>query len=307
MRHAYLIIAHTDWEQLKLLVRCLDSENADIYIHIDARSKNVPLEELKAAAAISDVNIYSEYKTCWGSYGIVEAELFLLRMSHAGHYDYYHLLSGADLPIKPMEEIDGFFMSRAGYEFVHFEAEERLNNDPELRARIRWYHFFQSHRSRFKLRFFNGFFTLLARASFFVQLLARVDRTKKHPETEIKYGSMWVSITDSLAEYLLSSQSLIEELFKYTKCADEFFVQTMVYNSEFKDRLYKRDFEGGVMANMRLIDWERGGGTHPYIWKDSDWDEISRSNCLFARKFSLEIYPGITEKVCGVNGVEIRG
>ena len=38
MRHAFLIIAHNNWEQFKKLVQLLDAENHDIYIHIDKKS-----------------------------------------------------------------------------------------------------------------------------------------------------------------------------------------------------------------------------------------------------------------------------
>ena len=37
MKHAYLIIAHNDFEILKKLVSLLDNEHNDIYIHFDAK------------------------------------------------------------------------------------------------------------------------------------------------------------------------------------------------------------------------------------------------------------------------------
>ena len=47
MKHAFLIEAHNNWEQLKILIGMLDSSQHDIYVHIDLRSKNVPLTELE--------------------------------------------------------------------------------------------------------------------------------------------------------------------------------------------------------------------------------------------------------------------
>ena len=43
-KHAFLIIAHTDWSLLKTLVSLLDYELNDIYIHIDAKvpAKAIP-------------------------------------------------------------------------------------------------------------------------------------------------------------------------------------------------------------------------------------------------------------------------
>lgn len=37
-KHAYLIMAHTNWEQLQKLVALIDDKRNDIYIHIDNKS-----------------------------------------------------------------------------------------------------------------------------------------------------------------------------------------------------------------------------------------------------------------------------
>ena len=35
VKNAYMIMAHNNWKQLKILIRLLDDENNDFYIHID--------------------------------------------------------------------------------------------------------------------------------------------------------------------------------------------------------------------------------------------------------------------------------
>ena len=47
-KHAYLIIAHTQPELLKILLKMLDDERNDIYLHIDSKAKDYPLEEVAA-------------------------------------------------------------------------------------------------------------------------------------------------------------------------------------------------------------------------------------------------------------------
>ena len=37
--HAYLIIAHDQFDLLESLLKCIDDERNDIYIHIDSHSK----------------------------------------------------------------------------------------------------------------------------------------------------------------------------------------------------------------------------------------------------------------------------
>lgn len=71
------------------------------------------------------------------------------------------------------------------------------------------------------------------------------------------------------------------------------FVQTLLWNSPFKDRIYstKDEFEGC----MRLIDWNRGD---PWIWKDEDLETLIKSDRMFARKFSSKVDRKIIDHLC---------
>lgn len=290
MRHAYLIIAHANWDQLRILLRLLDSEFSDIFIHIDKKANNVPLDEIKNTAKKSNVKIIREYRVYWGSYELVLTELSLFEAAYKKHYDYYHLLSGADLPIKSQQEIYRFFEQNNGLEFVHYDCDERLFSDHEIGRRTRLYHFLQNYRRRYNVKILNSLFTLLERMLLVIQLILRIDRTKKYQNFEVRYGSQWVSITDDLVGYILTKKELINNVFKYTNCADELFIQSLVYNSPFRKRLYNQKFDDDIRGNMRLIDMKfRGKNGNPYTWRSSDKDEIIKSDCLFARKFDLSV------------------
>ena len=297
MKHAFLIIAHKKWDQLKILIQMLDHPENDIYIHVDAKVKSFPEMELLTAAVQSRVQIYSRYKVYWGSYELVQTEIHLFREASKVHHDYYHLLSGMDLPIKKQEDIHHFFQQHKGFEFVHFNTDERLRTDHEIQRRTRLYHYLQNYRRRYKSQSLNGFFTFLERISLVVQLIFGIDRMKKHPDLKIRYGSQWVSITEELVSYILTQEKLIEDVFRKTNCADELFIQTIVYNSVFKGKLYDRGFGNDIHANMRLIDMQRGTNGNPYIWKRNNWDEIVSSGCLFARKFDSDVDIEIIEKI----------
>lgn len=298
MKHAYLIIAHSGWAQLENLIGFLDSEFSDIYIHIDKKAIDVPLEALISAAKISNVYVWQKYKVYWGSFELVEAELFLFDKAHKGHYDYYHLLSGADLPIKSQQEIYEFFEKNAGYEFVHFDKEERLESDRELVRRTQLYHFLQNYRRRYNVSALNSMFTFMERILLVVQIVFRVNRMKQYPTFKIRYGSQWVSITDDLVAYILEKQSLIEHVFRWTNCADELFIQSLIHNSNFQKRLYRSNYDDSIYGNMRLIDMKsRGANGNPYTWRLSDEQEILESRCLFARKFDGKIDKDIIDVV----------
>lgn len=50
MKHAYLIMAHNEWDMLNKLIQALDYPNNDIYLHIDKK------------ADLKKVNIYKKNK-----------------------------------------------------------------------------------------------------------------------------------------------------------------------------------------------------------------------------------------------------
>lgn len=290
LRHAYLIIAHSNWEQLKVLLEMLDESNNALYIHIDAKAKQVPIMELQKTVKKAFIQIFQEYKVYWGSFELVQTELFLFKQAYPKHYDYYHLLSGTDLPIKSQKEIDDFFSKNKGCEFVQYDTDERLRSDNEIIRRTRYYHYLQNYRRRYKIKLLNESFTFLERVSLVIQMVLRIDRLKKHSGFPIKYGSQWVSITDDLVKHIIQNEQLITDVFHCTNCADELFIQTLVFNSEFKERLYDKNYDDSVCGNMRLIDLKtRGQNGNPYTWRVEDLQEIQSSKCLFARKFDLSI------------------
>ena len=122
-KHAYLIIAHNNFNQLKKLIELLDYEENDIYIHLDKKSK-LNVEELKKYVKKSKLIFTKRIKVSWGGFSLVQSELILLKASVKENYMYYHLISGADLPIKSMKEIHEFFEENEGKQFIHFRRED---------------------------------------------------------------------------------------------------------------------------------------------------------------------------------------
>lgn len=293
MRHAFLIIAHNNWNQLKKLIRLLDAGNHDIYIHMDKKSKDFNKEEFLNIAGKSKLYIFQEHEVFWGGFSQVQVETFLFEKAHALKYDYYHLISGADLPLKGNKEIDAFFEQHKGTEFILYD-ENKLKNDPEITRRAKYYHFLQNYRRRYKQKWKNEFFTFLERVSLVAQIVLRVNRVKKLDWT-IKYGSNWVSITDELVTEILKQKDKIQRVFSCTNCADELFVQTIAYNCGFKDKIHvpKR----GVAENVRFIDWSRGNNGNPYTFRKQDEELLMKNGNLFARKFSETVDPDIIQSI----------
>jgi hypothetical protein len=94
-------------------------------------------------------------------------------------------------------------------------------------------------------------------------------------------GSNWVSVTNSFVEYLIENKNELLELFKYAKSPDEYYKQTLAYNSTFNQNVFSKKDDSD--SCLREIDWKRGC---PYVWKNNDFDFLIKSEKLFARKFS---------------------
>lgn len=287
-KHAYLIIAHGQIELLKTLIKCLDYQYNDIYIHLDKKWNNVDFDVLYGIAKKSKIYILeNRIDVRWGTYSLIECELSLLKASCPKHYQYYHLMSGVDLPLKTQTEIHKYFNDRIGTEFVHFDAPKC---DKKTYTRISKYHFFINRSRNILLKLI---YILL------VALQFGVDRGKKYNLTFQK-GAQWFSITDKLAQYVLSQEAQIQKIFKYSYCADELFLQTIVANSSFLSKVAPNNFCDNYETIQYCIDWKRGT---PYTFRTSDYQELMDSNMCFARKFDinvdLEIIHKIKEHVLG--------
>ena len=105
-------------------------------------------------------------------------------------------------------------------------------------------------------------------------------------------GSNWVSITHKLVLFILDNQDKIKQWFHATLCCDEFFIQTLVWNSVFKKDVFS--LEDDYNACVRLIDWKRG---NPYVWRISDYEELVNAPHLFARKFDETVDCEIIDKI----------
>ncbi len=287
MKHAYLIMAHTDFNLLETLISMLDDPRNDIFIHID---KKVSINNLSFSTKYSNINILkNRIPVYWGHYSQIAAEMLLFETAYNKQiYYYYHLLSGADLPIKTQQHIHNFFNQNIGKEFVGFWN----NCDSEANYRVSYYHPFMEYE-----RNHNDYIQIILSKirKLGIQFQYKLNLQRKNKDIYWKKGPNWVSVTNEFCGYLLSKKEWIKERFKYTQNADEVFLQSLIWNSPFKNNLYDvADVDNGC---MREIDWKRGSATSPYIWRNKDFEYLMQSDKLFARKFSTTVDDEIINRI----------
>lgn len=273
MKHAYLILAHNNFYTLKVLLKLLDNENNDIYIHIDKKTRNVPKEEILSVVQKSNLHWVTPIKTYWGHSSLVNAELKLIKTAILnGEYEYLHLISGVDLPLKKQSEIHKFFEDNKGKEFVGFS---NLKNNYE--DRVKYYYWLQKYEKNSKI------IAKLQEILTKFQKILKVNRLK-NSNINIQKGCQWVSITGDFAKYIIKQEKWIQKFFANTNCSDELLMQTILINSPFAKNIYNKNDE--YKSCLREIDWERGS---PYVWKKEDKDILLSSNNIFARKFDENV------------------
>ena len=292
-KHAYLIIAHNNFEQLAMLLETLDFPYNDIFIHIDQKSVFDPAP-LIAAVKHSRIFFTERVVVNWGGYSQIVATLLALEeaVKH-GPYARYHLLTGVDFPLRSQAFIHEYFDSVPDLEFISGAYPMPLERRP-FWERVRYYFPFQEFFPRT-----SSLGRALRRFLVIVQKALHIDRTR-NTDGKFGVGSPYFSITDRFARHVLTRKKAIHYHFSRGLCVDEMFLQWVylhwndpnpLYASNKKDHPYIEECYFDV---CRAIDWTRGT---PYTYKDEDFEMLMESGCLFARKFDYKTSPELVKRI----------
>lgn len=280
-KHAYLIIAHKNIEQLQMLVDAIDFQSNDIYIMIDKKSNIV---NSMIDTKFSNVYFTDRIDIWWGTDSQIEAEMILFKDAYYNkiNYDYYHLISGQDYPLASQEEIHNFFDSNPNKEFFTFSG---MIDQSDLSVRLHKYLFSKSFRSN------NLFIRLIHKIQInLYKLLYKTNSSKK----KIYFGSNWCSVDNEFVKYLVDNEKIIKNRFYNGFLADEVYKhQLLMENDYFKNKLYYSNFVHDLpdefQGNLRYINWWDGS---PYVWKNDDIDVLTKAKNqghFFSRKFDIEL------------------
>lgn len=269
MKFAYMIMAHNNLNQLCRLLKLLDDQENDIYLHIDKKSVGMDTTKIDGIVKHACIHIYRKYNVRWGGSTQVKCQMFLLSEATKTPHEYYHLISGQDLPIKSNMEIQEFFTKNKGKEFVHFESDGFCQKE--------------------NCRYYN-----IGRGKLAAYLIAI--QKKLNVQRKLYCGANWYSITSELATDFCAHKGQLIKMVRWTKCSDEYILQTFIRRVTTKKyQFYKTTLEpddyGGT---ARLIDWKRG---EPYVWREIDFQEIAKSDRMYARKFDERIDDKIIEMI----------
>ena len=305
MRHAFCIMAYNDYNQLAKMIELLDSEKSDFYIHINALADMPSMERFYNIVKKSNIYFTKRIPIIRGQDGVLRAKLQLFEEeTEKGKYDYYHILSGQDFPIKSFEELDCFLEENVlsndskGMRTNYIDA--RMMPDRKGLERVTHFNFLIPY-WRHPNKLVRGAVRGINLISHLIQRLFRVNRLHLRAE-DIYYGAFCYSVTDEFVTALLENKKwILEHYTKHSFAPDEEAVQTFFANSEFRDTTYKSQM--GMMddrtphVNLRLADYVRGNGASPYVFRHADKEELLNSSDFFARKFTESIDTEIVDEL----------
>lgn len=280
IKHAYLIIAHHEFRILQMLLHSIDDVRNDIYIHFDKKLKDYPEFVVKYAGCYI---LENRVDVRWGHVSQIKAEYTLFEAaSKRQKYQYYHLISGVHFPLKSQDYIHHFFSQLQNCEVMSYMP----TSSGEIDLKMQRYNLFMKN-YKCKCAFYSSLNQLLWRIGIRIQKILCINRNVRH---SFYKASNWVSITNECVRYLLSIKEYVLIKYRYSLCGDEFFIPSELENSLIKwnilytDKLLKCDFKEGA---------------NPCIYRLDDYEDLMKSDCLFARKFGSEDV--INKILCYIN------
>ena len=273
---AYLILAHHQPLHLAKLVNALQDDDAAFFIHIDAKVDEAPFR--KALGARSNiVFIHNRRPVQWGGFSVVNATLKVLHEAwkFPRRLQRFCLLSGSDFPIKPGAHIAREFESAKQFIRVDRSVGPTVTNMHTDNIRFYW---------------------LMDEWGPLSHRLGGRLRRRPYDKIELYQGSAWWALTRDCVDYILdflSTHRDYRSFFKYTRCPDEIFFQSILKASPFASEI-SHDFENASNLDdfflhnehgCHYIDWNAQAERLPKVLDLGDLDKLLHSDALFARKF----------------------
>lgn len=288
----YLILAHKDPEQLRILCDALQGPYSRIYIHLD---KNVSIDPF---LFLGNTNIqFVQDRVCvyrWW-FSMVQATLnsFQEILPHVHDDDHVVIMSGQDFPIKSQSHIYTFLQQSAWKSYIEYKIQP--NDERDITHRVTQYYFHDlvipSSINRLCEKIIWLFINIPPlRNQLFGYIWQRIVNffLPRRKYLLKNYNLYWWSqrqiLSWSAIQYILNfclsdEGKKFVQAFRNTAGPDELFFQTLLLNSSHKEHI--------VNLTLRYMDWKTGK-TLPKIFTMDDYTLIKNSDLLFARKFALE-------------------
>lgn len=278
MKIAYIISAYKYPEQLTRLIRRLNASATSFCVHIDKRADDsIYHNVVDQLGDLPNIYFLKRHPCRWGDFGHVEATIKGIETLCVKGipFDYAILLTGQDYPIKSNDFIREFLSANKTRSFLCYfplPSDAWQNGGMD---RIESWHF----------RVFKRHFVFPSQRSFPIK--------RKFPSGFVPFGgSSYWCLTRQCVEYIyefLQSHWQFVNFFRRVDVPDEIFFQTILMNSPLRSSIVNDD--------LRYIDWKDANSGSPGILCAGDFEKISRSSKLFARKFDITVDADVLDMI----------
>lgn len=307
MRIAYIISAYKDPQQLRRLIDALD-QDADFYIHID---KRIDIEPFKKVFIARDNVFFSatRFFINWGGYAQVLFQRELLRCAIESKKKYTRIvcLSGMDYPLWSNDKIQNEFNQNFQKEYIAGMNISACTNKGQ-RSKIGYYHFFRDLPIENALikKYLKGVSMYLMKL---IPIRKKLQVKFSGKMVDVYMGSDYWALTYECAKYVYEKMIKEAELmnyFKHSFVPSEMCVQTIVFNSEYRDNAIlfaSKEYNGlFYLTPLHHIDY----GKIIKIFDESDYDRLVSHNKMFFRKAETGISERLLQLINSYRGSQIR-
>ena len=268
MTHAWLIISHNQFEILQRLISFLDDERSDFFIHIDKKVQKLPEIQVHKGHVHF---LRNRINVRWGTSSQIRTELILLEAAaEHGSYDYYHIISGTTLPLRPFPEVDEYFLLKEGKSVLTGLCKDETYQET---LKIHRYNLFVKDFTS-PVKWKSKTSQLLWRAAIAIQRLSGIRINRKG---EYYKASNWLSLTEIAVWYILSQRRTIEKKYRWSFCGDEFFIPSELMASP--------ELRGKIVNDEKYLKHDIGRA-NAGVFHLSDYPVLQQTGYLFARKFT---------------------
>ncbi|KDE41139.1 putative glycosyltransferase [Nitrincola lacisaponensis] len=291
MRLIFLIVCHKKTPALIYnLEKFSKFENCHVIVHIDKKSHLLPSD-----LVISKNIHYYENPTVvkWGGFSQIQVTYNLLKYIDHMDYDYVSLMSGEDVFIRSQEAFNCFLKSNNLFDFVGFCRSDGDLYNPIDRVQY-CYPFYFFNRDKSKI------YSCLRRITFFMFSLG-LFKNKATPYKRFCKGSNWFTIRKSTSSLIVDEvdNKKLLDFYKNSFCADEVFVQTIIYNNCMLDSVYDFFNYDDNRMSLRYVDW-KSGPDFPKVLTISDLESEFPKDVFFIRKICSSVKVSELNKLFGL-------
>ena len=273
--HAFLILAHNQPELLSRIVSVLMAPNHYFFIHVDAKCDGFQrFRDATNRIGGGNAQFVNRIACYHCGVSLVYAEIALLKEAerHPAHFDYVHLISGQDYPLRTNRQFDEFF-ENTDESFMCYNFEEDMDYwRPIYDEKANWWH---SNGT-------NGIIDRFCYRHSHSRLLNRL--LPRRPIPNHAGGWQWFSWSDKVVTFVMRYMTEHPKLlrrFNHTGSPDEHYFTTMLY--PYLDQLKIRKH-----FPLRYISWhayhEVEQQHRPYNMDERDFDRVVNSAAFFCRK-----------------------